>query len=149
MKHWTNLRDHPNARIWVNRCSQPVISSFLFMTLLWYAVHMYRSKLSSTVFKAYTSSKLLCRNHYSARNGDSLRASPTVLSARRWKNISPPKFSYVLFPNPAGKPKTGTANRWESTNSNPNGRNKQPTQSTAGVKLCCAFNQPLHLVQKR
>jgi hypothetical protein len=90
----------------------------------------------------------LILHHYSARNGDSRRASPTVLSTRPCKTISPPNVSYLLFPNPADKPKTGTANRWESTNSNPNGPNKRCTQSTAGVKLCCSFNQPLHLVQK-
>jgi len=31
------------------------------------------------------------------------------------------KFSYVLFCNPTNKTETGTANRWETTNSKPHG----------------------------
>jgi hypothetical protein len=35
------------------------------------------------------------------------------------KYFSHPSFSYLLFPNLTHKTKTGTANRWEITNSNP------------------------------
>ncbi len=58
------------------------------------------------------------------------------------------KFGYLPFSNPTQKTKTGTANRWETTNSNPPGLIKLSSQSTAGVRFCCAFYQPQHPVQK-
>jgi hypothetical protein len=53
-------------------------------------------------------------------------------------------FSYLLFSNPAHKTKTGTANRWETTNSNPTGPIVMICKSdhnyyTLLFRLCCAF----------
>jgi hypothetical protein len=59
------------------------------------------------------------------------------------KEILTFKFSYILFSNPAHKTKTGTANRWETTNSNPPKPIKLSSQSRAGVRPCCAIYQPL------
>ncbi len=58
------------------------------------------------------------------------------------------KSSYLLFSNPAHKTKTGIADRWETTNSNPPGPIKLSSQPTAGVRLWCAFYKPLHPLQK-
>ncbi len=57
------------------------------------------------------------------------------------------KFSYLLFSNPTHGTKTGTTNRWETTNSNPPGPIKLSSQSIASVRLCCAFYQPQKIVQ--
>jgi hypothetical protein len=38
-------------------------------------------------------------------------------------------------------------NKWETTNSNPPGRIKLSSQSTAGVRLCCGLYQPQQTVQ--
>jgi hypothetical protein len=57
------------------------------------------------------------------------------------------KFSYLPFSNPTHKTKTWTANRWETTNSNPHGPIKLSSQLTKGVRLCCAFYQPQQTVQ--
>ncbi len=61
--------------------------------------------------------------------------------AKYWpyKNILTSKFSYLLFPNPTHKTKTGTANRWKTTNSNSPGSIKLSSQPTIGVWICCAF----------
>ncbi len=58
------------------------------------------------------------------------------------------KFSYLLFSNPTHQTKTGTANRCDTTNSNPPGPIKLSSQSTAGDRLCCACYQAQHPVQK-
>ncbi len=58
------------------------------------------------------------------------------------------QFSYLFIPKPAHKTKIGTGNRWETTNSNPPGLIKRSSQSTAAVRLCCAFYQPQQTVQK-
>jgi hypothetical protein len=52
--------------------------------------------------------------------------------------------SKIFFSNLTHKTKTGTANRWETTNNNPPGPTKLTSQSTVGVRLCCAFYQPHH-----
>jgi hypothetical protein len=49
------------------------------------------------------------------------------------------KFTFSLFPTPPIKSKTGTANRWETSNKNSPGPIKLSSQSTAGVRLCCSF----------
>jgi hypothetical protein len=46
-----------------------------------------------------------------------------------------------LFSVPTHKTKAGTANKWQTTNSNPPEPTKLSSQSTAGVRLCCAFYQ--------
>jgi hypothetical protein len=77
------------------------------------------------------------------------RASPVVLKfVTLQKYFSYPSFGSLLFSNPTHKTKTGTANRWETTNSNPHGPTELSSQLTAGFRLCCAFHQPLPLVQK-
>jgi len=58
------------------------------------------------------------------------------------------KCSYVLFSNPTHKTATATANRWETTNSNPAGPIELSSQSTTGVRLCCALYQPQQTMQK-
>ncbi len=59
------------------------------------------------------------------------------------KYLSRPKFSYLTLSNLIHKTKIGTANRWrETTNSNPHGPIKLYSQSTKGVRLCCAFYHP-------
>jgi hypothetical protein len=55
------------------------------------------------------------------------------------KHFSHPDLVIYLFPNPTHKTKTGTASRWETTNSNLPGPIKLSSQSTAGVKLCCTL----------
>jgi hypothetical protein len=66
------------------------------------------------------------------------------------------KFSFVLFCNHTCKTETGTANRWETTNSKPlgpiimTGRSETPSSSQiifitlffAGGQCCCTFYQP-------
>ncbi len=52
------------------------------------------------------------------------------------ENISQPR---LLFFNSTHKTKTGTANRWETTNSDPPRPIKLSSQSTVGVRLCCAL----------
>jgi hypothetical protein len=64
------------------------------------------------------------------------------------KYFSIPSLVIYFFSNPTHKPKTGTANRWETTNSNPLGPLKLSSQSTADVRVCCAFYQPQQTVQK-
>jgi hypothetical protein len=49
---------------------------------------------------------------------------------------------------PTHKTKTETSNRWETTNSNPPGAIKLSSRLTVGVRLCCAFYQLEHPVQK-
>jgi hypothetical protein len=44
--------------------------------------------------------------------------------------------------------KTKTENRWKGTNSDPPGPIELSSQSTVGVRLCCAFYQPQQNVQK-
>jgi hypothetical protein len=51
-------------------------------------------------------------------------------------------ISYLLFLNLTHKTETRTAKDGDTTNSKPS------SQSTAGVRLCCAFCQPQHPVQK-
>jgi hypothetical protein len=58
------------------------------------------------------------------------------------------KFTFLLFPTPPVKSKTGTANRWETSNKNSPGPIKLSSQSTAGVRLCSVFYQPQQTVQK-
>jgi hypothetical protein len=62
--------------------------------------------------------------------------------------FSHPSLIIYFFSNPTHKPKTGTANRWQTTNINPLGPLKLSSQSTAGVRVCCAFYQPQQTVQK-
>jgi hypothetical protein len=76
------------------------------------------------------------------------RASPVVLSMWPCKIFLTFKFSNLLFSNPSHKTKTGTANRWETTSSNPPWPIKLSSQSIAGVRFCCAFYQPQKTVQK-
>ncbi len=52
------------------------------------------------------------------------------------------KFSYLLFSNPTHKTKTGTANRWETTNTNPRLPFKLSNQSTAGQQQVLGFAVP-------
>jgi hypothetical protein len=66
-----------------------------------------------------------------------LRASPVILTMWPCKSISTSKFRYLLFSNPTHQTKTGTAHRWETTNSNPPWPIKLSSQSTAGARLCC------------
>jgi hypothetical protein len=47
--------------------------------------------------------------------------------------FSHPSFSYLLHSDRTHTTETETANRWETTNSNPPGPMKLSTQSTAGV----------------
>ncbi len=53
------------------------------------------------------------------------------------KKFSHPSFSCLYFSNPTHKTKTGIANRWEITNSNPAGPIKLSSQSIAGVIRLC------------
>jgi hypothetical protein len=48
-------------------------------------------------------------------------------------------YSYFLFSNPTHQTKTGTANKWKTTYSNPPGPINLSSQSTTGVRLCCGF----------
>jgi hypothetical protein len=64
------------------------------------------------------------------------------------KYFSHPNLVIHFFPNPTHKTKTVTANTWETADSNPLGPIKLSSQSTAGVRLCCAFHQPKQTVQK-
>jgi hypothetical protein len=48
-------------------------------------------------------------------------------------------ISYLLFLNLTHKTETGTAKDEDTTNSKPPGPIKPSSQSTAGVRLCCAF----------
>jgi hypothetical protein len=76
------------------------------------------------------------------------RASTEVLLMWPCKKNLISKFSYLLlFPHPTHKTKTGTTNKWETTNSNPPGPIKLSSQSTAGVRLCCVYHQPEHPMQ--
>jgi hypothetical protein len=69
------------------------------------------------------------------------------------------KYSYLLFPNPAHKTKTVTANWWEATNSKPPrliimiGQSEKGTavrsrSFLAYVRLCCALYQPEQAAQE-
>jgi len=75
------------------------------------------------------------------------------------KTISHILVSSILFHNPTHKTKTGTANRWETTNSKPLGPMANQKQwaviisylsysSLAGAQLCCALYQPQQIMQK-
>jgi hypothetical protein len=64
------------------------------------------------------------------------------------KHFSDPSLVIYFFSNPTHKTKTGTANRWETTNNKPPLVNqKQGTtlrsyllhSSLAGAQLCCTF----------
>jgi hypothetical protein len=57
-------------------------------------------------------------------------------------------ISYLPFLNLTHKTETGTAKDGDTTNSKPPGPIKPSSQSTAGIRLCCAFRQPQHPVQK-
>jgi len=48
-------------------------------------------------------------------------------------------YGYFLFSNPTHQTKTGTANKWETTYSNPPGPINLSSQSTTGVRPCCGF----------
>jgi hypothetical protein len=82
------------------------------------------------------------------KNRFGVRSSPVMLSMWPCKKISWIQVWLFTFSNPTQKTKTGTANRWETTNSNPPGPIKLSSQSTAGVRFCCAFYLPQHPVQK-
>jgi hypothetical protein len=59
------------------------------------------------------------------------------------------KISYLLsFSNHSHKNKTGTANWWETTNTNPLQRVRLSSQLTTDVTLCSAMYWPHHLVHK-
>jgi len=55
---------------------------------------------------------------------------------------------FTFFSNHSHKTKTGTANWWETTNSNPLQWVKLSSQLTTDVTLCSAMYWPYHLVHK-
>jgi hypothetical protein len=63
-----------------------------------------------------------------------LRASPAVLSMWACKNISHIQVLVTFFSNPTHKTEIGTANRWETTNSNPSGPIKPSCWSEADTQ---------------
>jgi hypothetical protein len=71
-------------------------------------------------------------------------ASPMLSMWPSKKNFLHPRLVISFFSNLTHKTKTGTANRWETTNNNPPGPTKLSSQSSVGVRLCCAFYQPHH-----
>jgi hypothetical protein len=73
------------------------------------------------------------------------------------KYFSHPSFTYLLFSNPTHKPENGTANRWETTNSNPPGPIKQSGKSQhmlgfavpfTGLSILCKNAGPKPCVAK-
>jgi hypothetical protein len=62
------------------------------------------------------------------------------------KYFSHPGLLTHFFPTPPIKLKLG--HRWDTTNSNTPGPNQLSSQSMAGVRLCCAFHQPVHPFSK-
>jgi hypothetical protein len=59
-----------------------------------------------------------------------------------WTRASPAVPRYLLFSNPAHKTKTGTANRWETTNSNPPRESNYLANQQEVFGFFCAFHQP-------
>jgi hypothetical protein len=75
-----------------------------------------------------------------------LLSNTTTKTAKKY--FAHPSLVIYFSPTPPINLKTGTASRWETTNSNPPGPIKLSSQSTTVVRPCSAFYQCKHPVDK-
>jgi len=116
-----------NLNLFSNFCGR---KSFFFCSLLQISAYSGQSiekhpPVGGRLLRLVKRIECICSSASSSSSSSSwsnrriIRAALVVLSM--WtlqKKILTSKFSYLLFSNPTHKTKTGTANRWESTNSN-------------------------------